>query len=380
MSYKETDKIVENWRRSMYSLPPVSDHFIQKQQLNENWRDKLAGLMAASTLFLGTAISIDYIKDLEKQSKERIEQEDKVDLDSMSEEEKYHHILKNHYEEVIEKNPELGKVFTNPESEMYSVFQKGDNKGEVDRVGIMNKYVNKYNQDLNLTDNGNYAYIEPGAIDPDDVLPIAGVTADQYREYLSANKNFMELTRVTMKNPKVWSYGKDITSQFASAQVEGQYKQVLPLDWSIAMDATTAEGQQFMEEVAENAYDVNPKTGQKVLNLQKFKEIKAKHGMHQSSDYQQAMWSLNDFLQTDSHSVWDQIEDFAGVNRWHDDYDPTALRGYDVDPDNLPMDSSLRNPDDVSDAPIHIKMSNPKPEIKETITKRRKVCVRILKS
>ena len=212
--------------------------------------------MAASTLFLGTAIGVDYLKDLEKQSKERIEQRDKVDLDSMSKEEKYHHILKNHYEEVIEKNPELGKAFTDPESEMYSVFEKGENKGEVDRVGIMKKYIEKYNQDLNLTDNGNYAYVEPGAIDSDDVLPISGVTADQYREYLSANKNFMELTRVAMGNAKAWTYGKDITSQFASANVDGQYKQLLPLDWSIAMDVATAEGQQFMEDVAENAYDV----------------------------------------------------------------------------------------------------------------------------
>jgi len=378
MSYKKTDKIIKNWRRSTYSLPPISNHFTQKQQLDENWRDKLAGLMAASTLFLGTAISVDYLKDLEKKSKERIEQQDKVDLDSMSEEEKYHYLLKKHYEEVVEQNPELGKAFTDPESEMYSVFEKGDNKGEVNRVEIMNKYVSKYNQDLNLTDNGNYAYVEPGAIDPDDVLPIAGVTADQYREYLSANKNFMELTRVAMGNPKVWSYGKDITSQFASAQVKGQYKQVLPLDWSIAMDAATAEGQQFMEEVAENAYVMNPETQHKVLNLEKFKEIKAKYGIHQSSDYQQAMWSLNDFLQTDSHSVWDQIEDFARVSRAHPDYNPDALRGYDVDPDSLPMESSLVNPDDYSDRPIHIKMSNP--QIKETTIKRRKVCVRILKS
>ncbi len=378
MSYKKTDKIIKNWRRSTHSLPPISNYFTQKQQLDENWRDKLAGLMAASTLFLGTAIGVDYLKDLEKQSKERIEQQDKVDLDSMSEEEKYHYLLKKHYEEVVEQNPELGKVFTDPESEMYSVFEKGDNKGEVNRVEIMNKYVKKYNQDLNLTDNGNYAYVEPGAIDPDDVLPIAGVTADQYREYLSANKNFMELTRVAMGNPKVWSYGKDITNQFASAQVDGQYKQVLPLDWSIAMDAATAEGQQFMEEVAENAYDVNPETNQKVLNLEKFKEIKAKYGIYQSSDYQQAMWSLNDFVQTDSHSVWDQIEDFAGVNRWHDDYDPTALRGYDVDPDTLPLESSLSNPNDIDDSPIHINVNYPK--LKETITKRRKVCVRILKS
>ena len=142
----------------------------------------------------------------------------------------------------------------------------------------------------------------------------------------------MELTRVAMGNAKAWTYGKDITSQFASANVDGQYKQLLPLDWSIAMDVATAEGQQFMEDVAENAYDVNPETDQKVLNPEKFKEIKAKHGIHQTSDYTQAMWALNDYLQTDSHSVWDQIEDFAGINRAHPDYDPDALRGFNVDP------------------------------------------------
>ena len=48
----------------------------------------------------------------------------------MSEEEKYHYLLKKHYEEVVEQNPELGKAFTDPESEMYSVFQKGDNKNK----------------------------------------------------------------------------------------------------------------------------------------------------------------------------------------------------------------------------------------------------------
>ena len=75
MTYKKTDKIIENWRNSIHSLSPISNHFAERQQLNENWRDKLAGLMAASTLFLGTAISVDYLKDLEKQSKERIEQQ-----------------------------------------------------------------------------------------------------------------------------------------------------------------------------------------------------------------------------------------------------------------------------------------------------------------
>ena len=46
----------------------------------------------------------------------------------------------------------------------------------------------------------------------------------------------------------------------------------------------------------------------KVKEYLKFKEIKAKYGIHQSSDYQKAMWSLNDFVQTDSHSVWDQVQ------------------------------------------------------------------------
>jgi len=363
MSYKKTDKIIENWRMSTRSLPPISNHFDTTQPLNENWRDKLAGLMAASTMVLGFAVGVDYLKDLEKQSKERIEQRDKVDLDSMSKEERYHYLLKQHYQEIVEKNPELGKKFTDPESDMYSVFDKGDYKGEIDRVGVMNKYLKTYESDLNLTDNGNYAYVEPGAIDPDDTLPLSGVTADQYREYLSAGKNFMELTRTTMKNPKTWSYGKTAASQFASAQVDGRAKQVLPLDWSIAMDATTTQGQQFMEEVAGQAYDINPETKQKVLNLDKFKKIKKKHGMHQASDYQTAMWSLNDFLSTDSHTVWDQIEDFAGVNRTHPDYDPTTLRGYDVDSGSLPSESSMKNPG-----------------MQETTTKRRKLCVRILKS
>ena len=73
MSYKKVDKIFENWRRSTHTLPPISNHFAEKQQLNENWRDKLFQLMAGASLILGTAVSIDYLKDLERQSKERIE-------------------------------------------------------------------------------------------------------------------------------------------------------------------------------------------------------------------------------------------------------------------------------------------------------------------
>ena len=382
MSYNKVDKIVENWRRSTYSLPPISDHFKQKQELNENWRDKLVALATTASLILGTAVSIDYLKDLERQSKERIEQRDKVDLDSMETAEKYHYLLKKQVEAEIAKNPELAKKFTDPESDMYSVFEKGDYKGEIDRVEVMQKYLKKYENDLNITDNGNYVYIEPGAIEPDDVLPMLGITADQYRQLLSSDKNFMELIRVSMGNPKSWSYGKGVANQFASTQYDGQYKQVLPLDWSIAMEMATAKGQEFMEEVAENAYDVNPETKQKVLNPEKLKEIRNKHGIYQKSDYKTVMWTLNDFLKTDSHTVWDQIEDFAGVNRWHDDYDPTALRGFNVDLDSLPMESSLTNadPDAVRDAKIHIKMSNPNPEIKESITKWRKIWVKILKS
>ena len=45
--------------------------------------------MAGASLILGTAISIDYVKDLERQSKERIEQRDNIDLDSMGTAEKY---------------------------------------------------------------------------------------------------------------------------------------------------------------------------------------------------------------------------------------------------------------------------------------------------
>ena len=58
MSYKKVDKIFENWRRSTCSLPPISNHFAEKEQLNENWRDKLFQLAAAATLILGTGISI----------------------------------------------------------------------------------------------------------------------------------------------------------------------------------------------------------------------------------------------------------------------------------------------------------------------------------
>lgn len=94
MSYKQVDKIYKNWRRATYSLPPISNHFAEKERLNENWRDKLFQLAAAATLILGTGISVDYLKDLERQSKERIEQQDQIDLDSMEPAEKYHYLLK----------------------------------------------------------------------------------------------------------------------------------------------------------------------------------------------------------------------------------------------------------------------------------------------
>tara|TARA_Y100000592_G_C5478339_1_gene323729 strand:+ start:1505 stop:2653 length:1149 start_codon:yes stop_codon:yes gene_type:complete len=382
MSYKKVDKIFENWRRSTYSLPPISNHFAEKQQLNENWRDKLFQLATAASLILGTAVTFDYLKDLEAQSKERIEQMDKVDLDSMEPAERYHYLLKKEVEKKIQENPNLVKKFTDPESEMYSVYKDGQYKGQVDRVAAMHKYVKKYNQDLNMTDNGNYVYVEPGAIEPDDVLPMLGITAEQYKTILTSDKNFMELTRVAMGNPDSWVYGKQAGRQFASIEYEGQYKNVLPLDWSIAMDMATVKGQQFMEEVASEAFEEDPKTGFKVLNMEKFNEVKKKYGIYNQSDYQKAMWNLNDFVRTDSHSVWDQIEDFAGVHRAQPGYDPSLLRGYDVDPDTLPLESSLQapsNPDDMPENPIHIYVNAPS-NIKENISKRRKVCIKILKS
>ena len=172
MSYKKTDRIIKNWRISTQKLSPISDHFTQPQELNENWRDKLFQLAATATLILGTGISIGYLKNLEKQSKERIEQRDKVDLDSMEEAEKYHYLLKKEVEKQIKENPDLLKKFTDPKSELFSVYKDGIYKGKVDRVAVMHKYVKKYKQDLNMTDNGNYVYVEPGAIDSDEVLPM----------------------------------------------------------------------------------------------------------------------------------------------------------------------------------------------------------------
>ena len=382
MSYKKTDRIIKNWRISTQKLSPISDHFTQPQELNENWRDKLFQLAATATLILGTGISIGYLKNLEKQSKERIEQRDKVDLDSMEEAEKYHYLLKKEVEKQIKENPDLLKKFTDPKSELFSVYKDGIYKGKVDRVAVMHKYVKKYKQDLNMTDNGNYVYVEPGAIDSDEVLPMWGITVEQYKTILNSDKNFMELTRVAMGNPDSWVYGRDPARQFATIEYEGQYKNVLPLDWSIAMDMATVKGQEFMEEVAAGAFDLDPKTGFKTLNVNKFNKIKKKYGIHNQSDYQKAMWNLNDFVKTDSHSVWDQIEDFAGVHRAQPNYDPKPLRGYDVDPDTLPLESSLQtpsNPDDMPENPIHIYVGAPS-NVKESIKKRRKVCIKILKS
>lgn len=376
MSYKKVDKIFENWRRSTQSLPPISDHFKEKDQLNENWRDKLFQLMAGASLILGTAVSVDYLKDLERQSKERIEQQDQVDLDNMEEAEKYHYLLKKQIEAEIEKNPELGKKFSDPKSDMYSVFKGGDYKGEIDRVEVMQKYLKQYQDDLNITDNGNYVYIEPGAIPPDEVLPMLGITADQYRQLLSADKDFMELIRVAMGNPQSWSYGKDMTRQFATTEYEGQYKQVLPLDWSIAMEMATAKGQQFMEEVAQNAYYYDSDAGIKRLNPESLEQIKKKYGIHNKSDYQKSMWALNDFVSTETHSVWDQIEDFAGVDRTHNQYHPSELRGFDVSPEELPARSSL----DTDQTPVLQGVNKFKQELKESIIKRRKLWVKILKS
>lgn len=383
MSYKQVDKIIENWRRSNHSFPPISNYFKEKEQLNENYRDKLFQLMAGASLILGTAISIDYVKDLERQSKERIEQRDNIDLDSMETAEKYHYLLKKDIEEQIANNPELAKKFTDPESDMYSVFKKGKYKGDIDRIGIMQKYLKKYKDDLNITDNGNYVYVEPGAIPPDEVLPMIGITADQYRQLLSADKNFMELTRVAMGNPQSWTYGKDITQQFAMTEYEGEYKQVLPLDWSISMEMATAKGQQFMEEVAEQAYYYDSDLKIKRLDPNKFKEIKKKYGIYNKSDYQKSMWALNDFLKTDTHSIWDQIEDFAGVDRTNPNYHPEGLRGYEVTPDELPARSSLE-PDDKYDL-RRVNQFNRggrtlPDQIKESTKHRRKVCIKILKS
>ena len=381
MSYKKVDKIFENWRRSTHSLPPISNHFAEKEQLNENWRDKLFQLATAASLILGPAVTYDYLKDLEAQSKERIEQMDKVDLDSMEPEERYHYLLKKEVEKKIKENPDLVKRFTDPESDMFSVYKKGKYKGEVDRVSAMHKYVKKYKNDLNTTDNGNYVYVEPGAIDPDEVLPMLGITADQYRELLSADKNFMELIRVSMGNPDSWVYGKEAARQFATVEYENQYKNVLPLDWSIAMEMATAKGQQFMEEVAQNAYvetgDGNMKIKQ--LDPDAFEQIKKKYGIHNQSDYERAMWNLNDFVRTDTHSVWDQIEDFAGVDRTHPRYHPGKLRGYDVTPDELPARSSL-DPDQGPRLQKGVNKWNQKVELKESINKRRKICIKILKS
>lgn len=383
MSYKKVDKIFENWRRSTHTLPPISNHFAEKQQLNENWRDKLFQLMAGASLILGTAVGIDYLKDLERQSKERIEQRDNVDLDSMGVAERYHYLLKKDIEKQIANNPELAKKFTDPESEMYSVFKKGKYKGDIDRVSVMQKYLKKYKDDLNITDNGNYVYVEPGAIPPDEVLPMLGITADQYRQLLSADKNFMELTRVAMGNPQSWTYGKDITQQFAMTEYEGEYKQVLPLDWSISMEMATAKGQQFMEEVAEGAYYYDADLKIKRLDPNKFKEIKKKYGIHNKSDYQKSMWALNDFMKTETHSVWDQIEDFAGVDRTNSNYRPEGLRGYEVTSDELPARSSLE-PDDKHDLRRVNKFDKERgftPEqVKENRKHRRKVCIKILKS
>jgi len=380
MSYKKTDQIFKNWRYSSVMLPPISNHFKKPQQLNENWRDKLFQLMTGASLILGTAVSIDYLRDLERRNKEKIEQRDNVDLDSMSEYERYHYVLKKEIEAEIDKNPELAKKFTDPESDMYSVYGDGLYKGKIDRVSVMKKYTKKYKDDLNVTDNGNYVYIEPGAIDSDEVLPLSGITADQYKKLLSSDKNFMELIRVAMGNPQSWTYGKDITQQFAMIEYEGQYKNVLPLDWSIAMDAATAKGQAFMEEVAQSAYvdtgDGNMRIKQ--LDPQAFKQIKKKYGIHNQSDYQRAMWNLNDFLSTDTHTVWDQIEDFAGVDRTHPRYEPGELRGFDVFPEDLPARSSL-DPD--QSPPLQgVNKFKQQIELKESIKDRRKVCIKILKS
>ena len=377
MSYKEVDKIFENWRRSTYHLPPISNHFAEKQQLNENWRDKLFQLMTAAGIFLGTAVTWDYLKDLERESKERIEQQDQVDLDSMDDAQKYHYLLKKEIEKEIKNNPNLSKTFTDPKSEMYSVFKDGIHKGQIDSVAVMHKYAKKYSEDLNITDNGNYVYIEPGAIDSDDVLPMMGITAGQYRQVLSSDKNFMELIRVAMGNPDSWVYGKDPARQFATIEYEGQYKNVLPLDWSIAMEMATAKGQQFMEEVASTAYiEIE---GRKYLAPNVFKEIKNKYGIYNDSDYQKAMWALNDFVKTDTHSVWDIIEDFAGVDRTSPNYHPGELRGFDVSPEELPARSSLDTDQDTNILK-GVNKWDQQTELKESKKKRRKLCIKILKS
>ena len=190
----------------------------------------------------------------------------------------------------------------------------------------------------------------------------------------------MELIRVAMGNPQSWTYGIDITQQFAMIEYEGQYKNVLPLDWSIAMDAATAKGQAFMEEVAQSAY-VNTGDGNmriKQLDPQAFKQIKKKYGIHNQSDYQRAMFNLNDFLSTDTHTVWDQIEDFAGVDRTHPRYEPGELRGFDVSPEDLPARSSL-DPD--QSPPLQgVNKFKQQIELKESIKNWRKICIKISKS
>ena len=95
------------------------------------------------------------------------------------------------------------------------------------------------------------------------------------------------------------------------------------------------------------------------------------------------MWALNDFVKTDTHSVWDQIEDFAGVDRTDRNYKPEGLRGYDVRSDELPARSSLE-PDDKHDL-RRVNMFDKgrgftPDQIKENLKYRRKVCVKILKS
>tara|TARA_R110000824_G_scaffold15614_5_gene65545 strand:+ start:549 stop:1532 length:984 start_codon:yes stop_codon:yes gene_type:complete len=304
MKIKQTEDLVEGWRRYSNPLPPISKHF-HDEELKEGWKNNLRTLGFIAPMAMGTGLAANAILDKSDSNRQTNKQ-----TQELSAEEQYELEQKEKsYEQMWGKTAKDSSKFTDPSSEYFAMFTKGEHKGEIDKVKVMKKAAEKYADGTEYTANGNYLYINPGALDLDEPLPMTGMTAGEYRDYLFSNKDLVEIMRITMNNANSWKYGESVTQPFAYILEDGKPTPILPLDWSVALDAATAKGEAFVQEIVNKAY-VETEAGQKELSSWKLEEIKKDYGIHNQGDYEKVMSTLGEFW---GYDVQDRIEKEAGV-------------------------------------------------------------------
>lgn len=292
MSYKKTDKIVENWRES-YRIQKIYHPGIELLEEAVNRRQFVKGLGALGLVGGATLASL----------KKNMTPEDTEPEDKRTELEKYQ-------DEIKEKGEEYWKsdkvAVANAPANQDGVMKDGWMKGTYNAKIPMKRMIKKYKGDWYQL-NPKMVYIHPGALDEKEVLPTTGLTVSQQKDYYYS-KTVLSIHNI-LYNPNAWAYNPPFDEVPYLYNEKGQI--YLPLSWSVAYDIWQIKIYEFLDDVAKNGYTIPEGSSKPVMKPEQ--EIKKIIKRYHFGTKKERIYILKEFelSQGDDFKINDYLEDKA---------------------------------------------------------------------